>query len=403
MNYLVSTTFSGPEISENFIKHHFMKLIFPDYLKRVNYSFKAEIQELTILGRQFYITLDGLLSFTDADMFLKKGMMAQENRHTLIWQNLEKVYDKYLGDYFWVFENSILGGQLFPSLYKFVRSQDSIEKVNKWERLPKAINGPENKQGWYEIEYLLFNVCPDNRWAKENESMITREERQRILKKYNYLEIVENYNIAVQSEINRRVQRQAFTSNLVDIEAITVKDGLHLIWKVKQNGTLKIFRKEGSFSQDKFDEASNGILVVDDYHANGETMDYSLEKGMDYFYTVNIHQNKMEGGVTVHNIARFNVRLPFPEQISAEQAREKELDLKAKKLEESLNFKLIETLSRMRHEINRKLLSKQEICRVFSPWESEILKGDKPDDLSGQRLEDWEDLQDLKKDFLGDV
>ncbi len=372
-------------------------------LKRRKYAnarfrFRVRFREFTLYGRPFYIQAEGTIAFRDFESYYRNAWGTADQLGLMLQDDLSRNYAKNMEGHFWILDKADADGAARPTLYRAARETMSVEEVDYRRKGLGACNGSGRGIPWGSLTYESYDVCSGTQWIKEGERMLCAEDRKWVEENFDYLRRLEDLNIALQADLRNKVAEKRYENSQADFIATATADGVHFRWTIKKPGKLKVFKRGDCFSDDKFDESRAGALLVDDYHEQGDSMDYALEKGRDYFYTVNFHLRERDGSHSQYNIARFSMRLV--RESPAKDKVEAEFEEKARRLELVLKARLNETIAKLRYDMERKRLSRKVVDEEFGKWEREILKGRSADELSGEERASWEDLQDLKEHFF---
>ena len=146
---------------------------------------------------------------------------------------------------------------------------------------------------------------------EENYKMITDEQRRAILADPRYSGFEEGLAVHAlkrRLEYERQQFKQVHESDWVTITTEQAGRGIKIKWQIKQQRGLDLlgYRKSGSFSSDQFDEASNGVLVVQATRS-GEVIEF-LKEGETYFYTF-LWRRSTPRPFTYWGASRFQITL----------------------------------------------------------------------------------------------
>ena len=141
--------------------------------------------------------------------------------------------------------------------------------------------------------------------------MITDEQRRAILADPRYSGFEEGLAVHAlkrRLEYERQQFKQVHESDWVTITTEQAGRGIKIKWQIKQQRGLDLlgYRKSGSFSSDQFDEASNGVLVVQATRS-GEVIEF-LKEGETYFYTF-LWRRSTPRPFTYWGASRFQITL----------------------------------------------------------------------------------------------
>lgn len=358
--------------------------------KKFCQNFRVLMKEWTALDYEFFYELQGSFYMVDIKAFRKAKIFEEESRNKLITDYIKQVFEPFMSDYIWNFDNK----KLF--LYR---------KMGKGEEKGKRVIFDRDLKDQLEAIKFCRQGCEIKdisiKYASDDESRKVEEMLENTVKPLKNPKLNEGEKNNFEYKTNNE---KVYNAKGIKIKTIFLNNGLRIGWKNQDQirGTLKIYREEGNFSEDKY--SINGLLIADSElrrGEKGETLDY-IEKEKDYYYTINYEVKRpknalealnevggkgildfcskavklsetieeTESGSSFLHICRFSVRLPKEEAIEPKQQpqqpktmidRINEKNKKITKIRETITELLQKNLKAIEEEGKIRGLTAQEI------------------------------------------
>lgn len=391
-----------------------------------NYVFNIVVEDKTLFGRSFQYQLNGLVQVLDKELFarpdlwnhpsvnevlndfkadLDEGIIIFTAETPFIREYLREVFFPVLSDYVWVIDE-LHFPHAQPQLYK-LNENKKAERVNFYsEEIRRKLKSNEAPVvGGVRVDGITtINFLSTKKdWIYREENMISDKDMAVLKNELAFKKHIEDYCLEYEREILKKINTKTYEFDRFTLQTKQLSNGLLLEWKMKiKDGSLRIYRTEGGFSDSPFDIRSLGIKVVDSRVANDNTLDV-LEQEKDYYYTVNWSRDRNKTNSASEDEShyfRFAVHVP---NIKAMQDDSEEQEIiaykKAKELE--AKKKLIDEQHKIKIDTEKLFINiehKREVQKQGKAFLEALLGGRKRDDLNEEESLFYDDLKD-KLDF----
>jgi len=388
--------------------------------KKKGYTFSCSfiVEESTLFGHVLQYKVRCFIKMEDLEEFIKNKMLESASIKKLVNDYALEIFWPFISNYFWTADTRKYPNYEKFYIYKIIenKGKKSITWVNNMEVINKLKEKQFCKKGC-----SIEPISLDSYNIKEGLNMISEQDREYIIERYDYLKWLEKIHISTIKDITKKINTKKYEVGEVSLETKVLNDGLYIRWEIDADihGCLKVYRRDEEFYHDPFNTEENGILIIDSRQREGEIIDY-LEQDKSYYYTVNYKEDRrVEKKVigkkeipskTSHHIrfsTKLPIKLPTREKTEIEKFEEKQRhEIEMERIRQV--YIKEKTVEEVKNKFDKKRLREKIIKEETEKLRKEILQGQTLDEAGPRELQEYgravEDLQDItNKIFINDL